>query len=77
MAPVDAKIEEVDNEYGSVIIEEGIPYLVFKKLEAENKKIWDEVHSGNVNPIKLPVKMPQYTFFRIPAGDEINQAPQK
>ena len=77
MVPSGSKIDAMENEYGSVIIEDDIPYLIFKKLEAENKKIWEEVHSGNVNPIKLPVIMPQYTFFRIPAGDDINQAPPK
>jgi putative protease len=76
MAPSDRVIEEMENEYGSIVKEGGKFYLIFKVLEAENKKIWDEVHSGNVNPIKLPIKLPPYTFFRIEATDEINQAPK-
>lgn len=76
MAPSDRVIEEMENEYGSIVKEGGKSYLIFKVLEAENKKIWEEVHSGNVNPIKLPVKLPPYTFFRIEATDEINQAPK-
>ena len=77
MAPVGTKIEAVDNEYGSIVYEEGTPYLIFKKLEALNKKIWEAVHSGNVNPIKLPSILPPYTFFRIPATEDINQAPPR
>ncbi len=77
MAPQDAVIEIVDNEFGRIYFEEGKPYLEFHKLQAENGKIWEAVHSGNVNPIKLPAKLPQYTFFRIPAGDDINQAPPR
>jgi putative protease len=76
MAPSDQVIEEMENEYGSIVKEGGKAYLIFKILEAENKKIWEEVHSGNVNPIKLPVKLPPYTFFRIEATEEINQAPK-
>ncbi len=76
MAPSEQVIEEMENEYGSIVKEGEKAYLIFKILEAENKKIWDEIHSGNVNPIKLPVKLPPYTFFRIEATDEINQAPK-
>lgn len=76
MAPSDQVIEAMENEYGAIVKDKGKAYLIFKILEAENKKVWDEVHSGNVNPIKLPVKLPPYTFFRIEATDEINQAPK-
>jgi putative protease len=65
----------VDNEIGSVTKEGETYYVTFKKLIAENGKEWESVHSGNVNPIELPIKLPPYTFLRIPAGDEINQAP--
>lgn len=76
MAPSDQVIEAMENEYGAIVKDKGKAFLIFKILEAENKKVWDEVHSGNVNPIKLPVKLPPYTFFRIEATDEINQAPK-
>jgi putative protease len=75
MAPLDAQIDEVDNAIGSVTKEGETYYLTFKKLVAENGKEWESVHSGNVNPIELPIKLPPYTFLRVLAGDEINQAP--
>lgn len=76
MAPLDAKIEEVDNEIGSVTKEGDIYYITFKKLIAENGKEWESVHSGNVNPIRLPIPLPPYTFLRIPATDEMTQIPK-
>jgi putative protease len=76
MAPLDAKIEEVDNEIGSVTKEGDTYYITFKKLIAENGKEWESVHSGNVNPIRLPIPLPPYTFLRIPATDEMTQIPK-
>ena len=74
MAPEGTEISEVDNEIGSVIKEGETYYIIFKKLLAENGKEWESVHSGNVNPIKLPLLLPQYTFLRIPA-EGIDQSP--
>jgi len=74
MAPVGTKIDEVDNEFGTVVKEGDTYYVTFKKLIAENGKEWESVHSGNVNPIKLPLTLPQYTFLRIPA-EGIDQSP--
>jgi putative protease len=76
MAPLDAEIEEVDNEIGTVTKEGDTCYITFKKLIAENGKVLESVHSGNVNPIKLPVKLPPYTFLRIPATEEMTQIPK-
>ena len=67
VAPLGSDIAIVDNEIGSTYEKDGKLYLKLKKLVAENKKIWDEVHSGNINPITLPTKMPSYTFLRIPS----------
>ncbi|MEO1954721.1 MAG: peptidase U32 family protein [Campylobacterales bacterium] len=67
VAPLGSDIEIVDNEIGSTYERDGKFYMKLKKLVAENKKVWDEVHSGNVNPIALPTKLPAYTFLRIPA----------
>jgi len=76
MAPLDAHIEEVNNEIGSVTREGETYYVTFKKLIAENGKEWESVHSGNVNPIRLPIKLPSYTFLRIPATEEMTQIPK-
>ena len=76
MAPKGTVIEEVDNEIGTVTKEGDTYYVTFKKLLAENGKEWESVHSGNVNPIQLPIKLPQYTFLRIPS-DGIDQSAPK
>ena len=67
VAPLNSKIEIVDNEIGSTYEKEGRLYLKLKKLLSQKGKVWDEVHSGNENPITLPTTFPSYTFFRVPA----------
>ena len=76
VAPADALIEPVDNEIGTIAEAEGRWYVTFKKLVAENGKEWESVHSGNLNPIALPAPLPPYTFFRIPATEEMNLIPK-
>jgi U32 family peptidase len=76
VAPLDAKIEMVDNEIGTIYERDGRVYMKLKKLLAENKKVWDEVHSGNLNPITLPVKLPAYTFLRIPSTPDMGAYPK-
>ncbi len=76
VAPLDAKIELVDNEYGSTYERDGKFFMKFKKLQAHNGKIWEEVHSGNVNPIVLPTKFPPLTFFRIPSHPDMGTYPK-
>lgn len=65
VTPLGLHVEIVDNEIGSTYEKDGKFYLKFKQLIAENKKIWEEVHSGNVNPIALPTKLPAHTFLRV------------
>ncbi len=77
VAPLGTKIEIVDNEIGSTYERDGKIFLKLKQLLAENKKIWEEVHSGNVNPIVLPTRMPSYTFLRIPAHADMGTYPKK
>ena len=66
VAPLESTIKIVDNDIGSTYECDGKIYLKLKKLLAQNGKIWDEVHSGNINHITLPTIFPAYTFFRIP-----------
>ncbi len=78
VAPRNCIISPVDNEIGSITCkDDGRYYISFKELRAENGKIWESVHSGNVNLIRLPVELPAYTFFRIPASDDMMTAPPK
>jgi putative protease len=65
--PLGSQVEIVDNEIGTTYERDGKFFMKFKQLKAQNNKIWDEVHSGNINPILLPTSFPSYTFFRIPA----------
>ena len=76
VAPLDAKIELVDNEIGTTYEKDGQLYLQFKQLKAQNGKIWEAVHSGNINPIELPTKFPSFTFFRIPAHPDMGTNPK-
>jgi len=77
VAPLGSKIEIVDNEIGSTYERDEKFYVKFKQLLAKNKKVWESVHSGNVNPITLPTKMPAYTFLRIPANEDMGTYPKK
>jgi len=77
VTPKNANIELVDNDFGSVYAKDGKFYMKFKKLQALNGKIWQEVHSGNINPIKLPTKLPPYTFLRIPAHEDMGTYPKR
>ncbi|MEA3372480.1 MAG: peptidase U32 family protein [Campylobacterota bacterium] len=76
VAPAGSIIETVDNEIGTIMLEDGRYYIIFKKLLAENGKEWESVHSGNLNPITLPAPLPAYTFLRIPATDDMNLIPK-
>lgn len=75
--PLGSKVELVDNEFGTTYEKDGKFYMKLKQLKAQNGKVWDEVHSGNVNPIVLPTAFPSYTFFRIPANESMGTYPKK
>jgi len=70
--PKGTKIEIVDNEIGSTYERDGKFYIKLKQLKAQNGKIWEEVHSGNVNPITLPTPFPPFSFFRIPSSSDMD-----
>jgi putative protease len=76
VAPLGSKIDIVDNEFGSTYERDGKMFMKFKKLHSLKGKIWNEVHSGNINPIKLPTKMPPYTFLRIPSNPDMGTYPK-
>lgn len=76
VAPLHSSIEIVNNEIGMTYEREGRVYMKLKKLVAENNKIWEEVHSGNTNPITLPTKLPPYTFLRVPSHPDMGTYPK-
>jgi len=76
VAPLDSNIEIVDNEIGSTYERDGRFYLKLKQLLSQKGKVWQEVHSGNINPITLPTQFPPYTFLRIPAHIDMGTYPK-
>ena len=62
--PKNAKISPIKNDIGEVWQENGRWYLKFNKIETKGGKVLDSVHSGNLNPIKLPLKLPYLSFLR-------------
>ncbi|BAF70623.1 peptidase, U32 family [Nitratiruptor sp. SB155-2] len=62
VAPEGAKLEPCSNEIGSVFENERRWWLKLNKIEAN--KEYECIHSGNVNPVKLPCPLPAYTFLR-------------
>lgn len=76
VAPLDSNIEIVDNDIGITYKKDGRLYLKLKQLLSIKGKVWQEVHSGNINPITLPTKLPPYTFLRIPAHLDMGTYPK-
>ncbi len=64
-APKDAIIDEIDNDIGNIYKKDGTYYIKFKKLITKEDRELDSVHSGNLNPIKLPTPLPYMTMFRV------------
>lgn len=77
VAPSYETFKPTDNEIGTLTCKEGRWYVSLKKLEAHNGKIWPEAHSGNLNLFHLPTPLPPYSFFRIPATEDMMTTPPK
>jgi len=62
--PVGATLEEVENAIGKIFFKDDAWWLTFYKIETAEGKEKTCVHSGDLNPIKLPAKLPGYTILR-------------
>lgn len=62
--PSHVSLEAVENEIGSIVHENGVWKVSFKKLQTVNGKQFDEIHSGNENAIVLPTPLAGFTFLR-------------
>jgi putative protease len=62
--PVGASLEPVDNEYGTIELREGSYWLTFKKIISVSGKLFECIHSGDLNDIILPATLPGYTILR-------------
>jgi len=63
-------VDEVENELGKIFKEDEKVYISFKKILAKSGKELESVHSGNLNPIKLPAKLPAFSILRKPVDEE-------
>lgn len=66
VAPLNSQIPLVDNFIGKIYEKNQKYFLVLNKIILENGQELTSIHSGNVNKIKLPAKLPAYTFLRVP-----------
>jgi putative protease len=62
--PPNQKIDEIDNEIGKIYKKDDKFFINFKKIITKNNKELTSVHSGNQNPILLPIALPSWTIFR-------------
>jgi len=62
--PYGKEISECENEIGKIYKDGDKWKLKLNKIITENGKELQSVHSGNLNPIKLPCKLPYLTFLR-------------
>ncbi len=62
--PKNAKISTCKNDIGEIWQENGKWLLKFNKIQTKDGKILKSVHSGNLNHIKLPCRLPYLTFLR-------------
>ncbi len=62
--PVGETVELVNNEIGKIDEVAGEYWLTFRKIETVEGKVRDCVHSGFLDPIKLPTQLPGYTILR-------------
>ena len=62
--PVGVTIDEIDNEYGTIDEVAGRYWLTFKKIISKSGKEFKCIHSGDLNDIILPTKLPSYTILR-------------
>ena len=64
LPPLETLLTPVQNEIGTIYESKGRYYLRLLKIETATGKRLGEVHSGNENPIALPVNLPPFTFLR-------------
>ncbi|MDH5464933.1 MAG: U32 family peptidase [Thiovulaceae bacterium] len=71
VSPPKRSIKVIDNEMGTIYEKEGRFFLKLKKIENQEGKGLDSVHSGYLVPIKLPGKLPANSFLRIPSHPDM------
>jgi putative protease len=62
--PQNKTISTIDNDIAKVFKKDDKYFINFKKIITQKEKELESVHSGNTNPIKLPIPFPLYSFLR-------------
>ncbi len=62
--PAKKTLMECSNEIGRVYRKEDNFFIEFKQIVTQKGKVLEAVHSGNENPIKLPCRLPKFSFLR-------------
>ena len=62
--PVGVSVEEMENEACKITQEHGSFFITFKKIISTTGKEFECIHSGDLNNIVLPIKLPGYTILR-------------
>jgi putative protease len=62
--PVGVTIEPIENDECKIEQIDGSFFITFKKIISVKGKEFKSIHSGDLNDIVLPVKLPSYTILR-------------
>jgi len=62
--PVGVTIDEIENDECKIEKIDDSFYITFKKIVSKTGKEFNCIHSGDLNDILLPIKLPSYTILR-------------
>ncbi len=62
--PVGVTIDEIDNDMCKIEKIDNSFFITFKKIISTSGKEFKSIHSGDLNSIILPIKLPSYTILR-------------
>lgn len=64
IAPLGKEIALGKSEIGEIFAQGGKIFVRFSKIILEDGRELDEIHSGNVNAFKMPLRVPKFSFLR-------------
>ncbi len=64
ITPDESMLYDIENEIGKIYKKDGQWYLKLYKIITKSNKELPSVHSGNINPIKLPILLPAFSLLR-------------
>ncbi len=72
VAPDESMIAPCKNELGEIFFEDGRWWLRLDRIEAN--KEYECIHSGNINPVRLPCTLPAWSFLRAKMSESSNES---